>query len=75
MPLKGSGGLYFYLQAAQGYRMSSHPLGRAAWADAVAKFEGLRKGDGAAAKIGEGKLYKGGAAPLGGEFCLVLCFG
>lgn len=55
--------------------MTSHPLGRAAWADAVAKFEGLRKGDGAAAKIGEGKLYKGGAAPLGGEFCLVLCFG
>jgi len=41
LPLKGSGGLYFYLQAAQGYRMTSHPLGRAARADAGAKFEGL----------------------------------
>jgi len=27
LPLKGSGGLYFYLQAAQGYRMTNHPLG------------------------------------------------
>jgi len=41
LPLKGSGELYFYLQAAQGYRMTNHPLGRAARADAGAKFEGL----------------------------------
>ncbi|RGT90230.1 hypothetical protein DWX03_07375 [Coprococcus comes] len=64
MPLKGSGGLYFYLQAAQGYRMTSHPLGRAARADAGAKFEGLRKGgDGSTAKFGEGKLYKEAQRP------------
>ena len=64
MPLKGSGGLYFYLQAAQGYRMTSHPLGRAARADAGAKFEGLCKGgDGSTAKSGEGKLYKEAQRP------------
>ena len=64
MPLKGSGGLYFYLQAAQGYRMTSHPLGRDARADAGAKFEGLRKGgDGSTAKFGEGKLYKEAQRP------------
>ena len=64
MPLKGSGGLYFYLQAAQRYRMTSHPLGRAARADAGAKFEGLRKGgDGSTAKFGEGKLYKEAQRP------------
>ena len=44
--------------------MTNHPLGRAARADAGAKFEGLRKGgDGATVKFGEGKLYKEAQRP------------
>lgn len=49
--------------------MTSHPLGRAARADAGAKFEGLRKGgDGATAKFGEGKLYKEAQRPWVNSF-------
>ena len=43
--------------------MTSHPLGRAARADAVAKFEGLRKGTGRLQNLGKGSYIKGRSAP------------
>ena len=55
--------------------MTSHPLGRAARANAVAKFEGLRKGTGRLQNLGEGSLYKGAQRPWVREFRFVLCFG
>ena len=65
LPLKGSGGRYFHLRAAQGYWLPNHPLGRAAGPDAVAKFEICWNGDGATAKFELRYVIEKRAAPLG----------
>lgn len=43
--------------------MTSHPLGRAARADAGANLKDCEKGDGSTAEFGEGKLYKEAQRP------------